>query len=91
MSQNSLGGGNQIQYNLPTTKLETLWVPRMITCISSFLIAILVAWLFTLFLFCSNLAGNQFGGNIPYSIFSMSNLKNLYVPVAGFHFPYKYV
>jgi hypothetical protein len=48
MSQNSLGGGNQIQYNLPTTKLETL-----------------------------NLAGNQFGGNIPYSIFSMSNLKNL--------------
>jgi hypothetical protein len=35
MSQNSLGGGNQIQYNLPTTKLETLWVPRIITCISS--------------------------------------------------------
>ncbi|KAK3148186.1 hypothetical protein QOZ80_3BG0291810 [Eleusine coracana subsp. coracana] len=48
MSQNSLGGGNQIEYNLPTIKLERL-----------------------------NLAGNQFGGNIPYSIFSMSNLKYL--------------
>ncbi|KAL6867239.1 hypothetical protein ACP4OV_015263 [Aristida adscensionis] len=48
MSQNNLGGGSQIQYNLPTTKLERL-----------------------------NLAGNQFGGNLPYSIFSMSNLKYL--------------
>ncbi|KAL6660228.1 hypothetical protein ACP70R_002350 [Stipagrostis hirtigluma subsp. patula] len=48
MSQNNLGAGSQIQYNLPTNKLERL-----------------------------NLAGNQFGGNIPYSIFSMSNLKYL--------------
>ncbi|KAM3231010.1 hypothetical protein ACQJBY_061271 [Aegilops geniculata] len=48
MSQNSLGGGQAIQYNLPTAKLERL-----------------------------NLAGNQFGGNLPYSIFSMNNLKYL--------------
>ncbi|KAG8097123.1 hypothetical protein GUJ93_ZPchr0013g37528 [Zizania palustris] len=48
MSQNNLGGGQQIQYNLPTDKLERL-----------------------------NLAGNQFSGNLPYSIFSMSNLKYL--------------
>ncbi|XP_062216612.1 protein STRUBBELIG-RECEPTOR FAMILY 6-like [Phragmites australis] len=48
MSQNNLGSGSQIQYNLPTNKLEKL-----------------------------NLAGNQFGGNIPYSIFTMSNLKYL--------------
>jgi hypothetical protein len=48
MSQNNLGGGQQIQYNLPTNKLERL-----------------------------NLAGNQFTGNLPYSIFSMSNLKYL--------------
>uniref|UniRef100_A0A0D9VQD5 Protein kinase domain-containing protein n=1 Tax=Leersia perrieri TaxID=77586 RepID=A0A0D9VQD5_9ORYZ len=48
MSQNNLGGGQQIQYNLPTAKLERL-----------------------------NLAGNQFTGNLPYSIFSMSNLKDL--------------
>jgi len=47
-SQNSLGGGNQIQYNLPNMKLERL-----------------------------NLAGNQFGGNLPYSISTMSNLKYL--------------
>ncbi|KAG2542946.1 hypothetical protein PVAP13_9NG811700 [Panicum virgatum] len=48
MSQNSLGGGNQIQYNLPNMKLEKL-----------------------------NLAGNQFGGNLPYSISTMNNLKYL--------------
>ncbi|XP_039779637.1 protein STRUBBELIG-RECEPTOR FAMILY 7-like isoform X4 [Panicum virgatum] len=48
MSQNSLGGGNQIQYNLPYMKLEKL-----------------------------NLAGNQFGGNLPYSISTMNNLKYL--------------
>nr|CAB3501809.1 unnamed protein product [Digitaria exilis] len=48
MSQNSLGGGNQIQYNLPNMKLEKL-----------------------------NLAGNQFGGNLPYSISTMPNLKYL--------------
>ncbi|OEL30305.1 Protein STRUBBELIG-RECEPTOR FAMILY 6 [Dichanthelium oligosanthes] len=50
MSQNSLGGGNQIQYNLPNMKLEKL-----------------------------NLAGNQFGGNLPYSISTMPNLKYLYL------------
>ncbi|CAL4937915.1 unnamed protein product [Urochloa decumbens] len=50
MSQNSLGGGNQIQYNLPNLKLEKL-----------------------------NLAGNQFGGNLPYSISTMPNLKYLYL------------
>ncbi|KAG8073731.1 hypothetical protein GUJ93_ZPchr0006g42010 [Zizania palustris] len=48
MSQNNLGGGQSIQYNLPSNKLERL-----------------------------NLAGNQFTGNLPYSIFSMSNLKYL--------------
>lgn len=48
MSQNNLGGGGQIQYNLPNMKLEKL-----------------------------NLAGNQFGGNLPYSISTMPNLKYL--------------
>ncbi|XP_066384030.1 protein STRUBBELIG-RECEPTOR FAMILY 6-like isoform X2 [Miscanthus floridulus] len=48
MSQNKLGGGAQIQYNLPNMKLENL-----------------------------NLAGNQFAGNLPYSISMMPNLKYL--------------
>ncbi|NP_001104882.1 Protein STRUBBELIG-RECEPTOR FAMILY 6 precursor [Zea mays] len=48
LSQNNLGGGGQIQYNLPNVKLEKL-----------------------------NLAGNQFGGNLPYSISTMPNLKYL--------------
>ncbi|XP_066379258.1 protein STRUBBELIG-RECEPTOR FAMILY 7-like [Miscanthus floridulus] len=48
MSQNNLGGGAQIPYNLPNMKLEKL-----------------------------NLAGNQFGGNLPYSISMMPNLKYL--------------
>ncbi|WVZ55718.1 hypothetical protein U9M48_006343 [Paspalum notatum var. saurae] len=48
MSQNNLGSGNQIPYNLPYMKLERL-----------------------------NLAGNQFGGNLPYSISTMTNLKYL--------------
>jgi len=63
MSQNSLGGGNQIQYNLPNMKLERL-----------------------------NLAGNQFGGNLPYSISTMSNLKYLSVPLhPGVGFTLEYV
>uniref|UniRef100_A0A0E0M772 Protein kinase domain-containing protein n=1 Tax=Oryza punctata TaxID=4537 RepID=A0A0E0M772_ORYPU len=48
MSQNNLGGGQNIQYNLPNKKLERL-----------------------------NLAGNQFAGNVPYSISTMPKLKNL--------------
>uniref|UniRef100_A0A0D9XJ85 Protein kinase domain-containing protein n=1 Tax=Leersia perrieri TaxID=77586 RepID=A0A0D9XJ85_9ORYZ len=48
MSQNNLGGGQNIQYNLPNKKLERL-----------------------------NLAGNQFAGNVPYSISTMPKLKYL--------------
>ncbi|KAL5223556.1 hypothetical protein ABZP36_010195 [Zizania latifolia] len=48
MSQNNLGGGQNIQYNLPNKKLERL-----------------------------NLAGNQFAGNVPYSISTMPMLKYL--------------
>ncbi|KAM0836242.1 hypothetical protein ACQ4PT_039698 [Festuca glaucescens] len=48
MSQNNLGGGQQIPYNLPNKKLQRL-----------------------------NLAGNQFTGNVPYSISTMPKLQYL--------------
>ena len=43
-------------------------------------------------LLCSNLAGNQFGGNLPYSISTMNNLKYLWVPLhPGVDFTLEYV